>query len=189
MGRVSTLKGFDFRNSATIYLSGGVRNLDLFLKDPPNTVKLFGEETFTYLWRNITSVLKNRKLLTRVLEFRTINGENTGNIYTSFRRFYHDFGFLGVCLLSYIQGTIISSLYYNINRSEKANRIGFTEVLYYYLSCSTIYIVIEDTFFSYYFSITCLKVFIIFFMVYFFFFDFSSERMGIVKIDLGRFRL
>ena len=189
MGRVTSLKGFDFTNSAVIYLSGGVRNLDLYFKEPITTSKLFGEETFTYLLSNLSNTLQHGKLITRVLEFRNINGKNIGNIYTSFRRFYHDFGFLGVCFLSSIQGMVISSLYYNINRRGKDNRIGFLEVLYYYLACTTPYIAIEDTFFSYYFSITCLKMFVIFFIVYFFIYDISSERVGVIKINFGNIRI
>ena len=188
-GRYETLKGFDFINSSVIYISGGIRNLDLFVKNPTVTSEIFGEETFSYLIKNLNEGLNNGINITRILEYRKISGINTGNIYTAFRRFYHDFGVIGVCLLSMLQGWIISTLYYNINRVKRSDKIGLFEILYCFLSCTTIYMVIEDTFYSYYASITGFKIFVIFFIVYIFIFSFRSSRIGVLSVDLGKFKL
>lgn len=188
-GRYETLKGFDFINSSVIYISGGIRNLDLFVKDPTVSSGVFGEETFSYLIKNLFVGLDNGRNITRILEFRSINGINIGNIYTAFRRFYHDFGVIGVFAFSMLQGWIISTLYYNINRLKRSDKIGFIEIIYCFLSCTTIYIVIEDTFYSYYASITGFKIFIIFFIVYFFMFGLRSSHIGVLSVDLGKFRL
>ena len=189
MGRYDTLKGFDFKNVSLIYLSGGVRNLDQFLKAPTVAPSVFGEETFVTLHKNLYISSGIGHNVVRFLEFRTINGKNIGNIYTSYRRFYHDFGLIGIFIFPLLEGIIISSLYYGINRSYNNNKINFREVLYCYLSYTTMYMVIDDTFYSTWISISGLKQLIILFFAYFFMFNISSQKAGIIRFHLGKFRI
>ncbi len=189
LGRYSTLKGFDFKNYSLVYLSGGVRNLDQFLKEPTAPPTLIGEETFVTLHRNMYIKGTNLKNVVRYLEFRKINGKNIGNIYTAYRRFYHDFGMMGILILPWLQGIMLSLLYYKIDRTEGKSKLNFYEVIYCYLSYTVIYIVIDDLFFSTYFSFTGIKVMLIMFIAYFFIFNISSEKRWIIKMDLGPFTL
>ena len=189
IGRYDTLKGFDFKNYSLVYFSGGIRNLDQFLKEPTFEPQMFGEETFVQLHRNLYISYGIGKDLVRYLEFRKINGRNIGNIYTSYRRFYHDFGFLGVCLFPLIQGIIISLMYYKLNRNPRNDKINYLEVIYCYLSYTTMYIAIDDLFYSSWVSITGVKILIIMFVAYFFMFNITSKQPGLIRVDLGKFKI
>ena len=188
LGRYDNLSNMDWKHYSLVYLSGGVRNLDLFLKDPTSAPQVFGEETFVTMHRYLYVKQGIGSNLVRYLEFRKINGVNIGNIYTSYRRFYHDFGFAGCLILPFIQGLILSLLYYNINRNTYRKKLNFIEVMYCYLSYTIIYIAIDDLFFSSYFSVTGIKLLVVMFAAYFFMFNLSMER-GLLRIDLGRLRI
>ena len=189
LGRYDTLEGFDFKHYALVYLSGGIRNLDQYLKEPTAPPQIFGEETFVLLHRNLSAKLGTGLNLVRYLEFRSINGRNIGNIYTSYRRFYHDFGFTGVCIFPLIQGILISLMYYRLSRNPRNDKINYLEIVYCYLSYTTIYIAIDDLFFSDWVSITGVKILIIMFAAYFFMFNVTSKRPGVIRVYLGRFKI
>ena len=189
IGRYETLKGFDFKNYSLIYFSGGIRNLDQYLKEPTVAPQIFGEETFVQLHRNLYISYGIGKDFVRYLEFRGINGRNIGNIYTSYRRFYHDFGVLGVIFLPLIQGIVISLMYYRLNRNPRNDKINYLEVIYCYLSYTTMYITIDDLFYSSWVSITGIKILIIMYVAYFFIFNVTSKQPGIIRIDLGNIKI
>lgn len=187
LGRFSTYEGFDFKQYALKYMSGGVRNLDLYLKEPTET-NLFGEETFINIHRSRYIKKGIGDNITIYHEFRKIDGINMGNIYTSYRRFYHDFGFAGCLILPLVQGLILSSLYYNINRNPSKSKLSFIEIMYCWLSYATIYIVLEDLFFTQWFYLWGLKKLLAIFVAYLFIFN-TSMRNGVIKIDFGRLKI
>lgn len=108
-GRVATTMSPVYYIS--LYVGSGIKNLDTFLNDFQwkNFGKGFGWETFS----GIYSFLKhffNISYDGLVLEYQdSINGLFMGNVYTSLRRFYHDFGYIGVIVLPFIMGCVISS--------------------------------------------------------------------------------
>lgn len=189
MGRYDSLKGLDIKNYSLTYLSGGVRNLDLYMKDPGPGPETFGEETFVTLHTNLYISYGIGKNIVRFQEFRDVDGRNTGNIYTAFRRFYRDFGFLGICILPLLQGILISMLYYRIVRNPRNDKLMFKEVLYCLLAYTTIYLVLDDLFYSSWFSITGIKMLIIAYAAYFFLFGISIDRRGKLYMEFGPLRL
>ena len=186
LGRQIYLKYFGVKQYTAIYVSGGVRCLDLYVEEPTDPPKRFGEETLVALHANLYSRFGVGENTTRYLEWRKLNGEPVANTFTSFRRFYHDFGAAGVVLLSFLQGLIISWLYYEIRRRSGRDRIGFIEVMYCYIAHTTIYIAIDDLFYSSWASLYGIKMTMIMFAAYVFMFGIVRKETGGIAIDWKR---
>lgn len=146
-GRYTNLGDMDIVNYITIYISGGVRAFDVFLKEVVPSPKVWGEETFVSLHNFIHALTGKGELMYRFLEFSSIRGTNIGNIYTSFRRFYYDFGVIGVAVLSFIQGAVSSWVYGKISRRIE-NGVTFWTMFYAFFAYTVMYVVIDELFFS-----------------------------------------
>lgn len=183
-GRYTKIGDMDIVNYLTIYISGGVRALDVFLKNAVPKPRIWGEESFVSLHNFFNALAGGGERAYRFLEFSSIRGTNIGNIYTSFRRFYHDFGVFGVAILSFIQGTISSWVYGRISRNTD-NGISFWTVFYAFFSYTIVYIVIDELFFSSLISFVGLKRVIALVVAYKFVF-FDRIRFRRVKICFNR---
>ncbi len=144
-GRVSS----GFVRYLSTYTNGGIRNFDLFVKDPiPFNQGVVGnDETLRYV-----SILLNRLggssvQNTLALEFREIHGVNTGNIYTAFRRYYSDFGPCGIILFSSFLGYLLTRLYYRAKGNVSTGRANFSVLLFAWLSKPIFFMAIEDSFY------------------------------------------
>ena len=93
------------------YVSGPIVSLDVYFEQGGAICRWWGEETFVALNNNLATLFGLPVRSQRFLEFRETMSFAVVNIYTSFRRFYHDFGMFGVVVLSFIQG-YITTLYY-----------------------------------------------------------------------------
>lgn len=156
LGRYRSLSDLNIRKYLSTYISGGVRNLDLFFQGRAVKNDFPGSETFTAIYNNFVPGFDKG----RVLEFRNVAGVNTGNIYTSFRRFYSDFGLPGLISLTAIQALLTSLLYFTVKASAQRGRFSFLLLLFCYFSDTVFYMAIEDTFYSANFGIgTCFRVF------------------------------
>ena len=144
-GRVSN----GFVSYISIYTNGGVRNFDLFIKDPvPYGQGLLGnDETLRYISLIVQRLSDAPYSTSLALEFRNINGVNTGNIYTAFRRYYSDFGFAGIILFSSFLGYFLTNLYCKAKLEVTKKKIGFTTLLFAWLSKPIFFLAIEDTFY------------------------------------------
>ena len=107
MGRRQSFDDLDTVKYLTVYTSGGIRNFDLFVKEPEFSNQ-FGKETFYALNRFLANRFGIGELYNSPLEFRSIGEMSTGNIYTSFRRYYADFGIIGLILLPNFLGIIFT---------------------------------------------------------------------------------
>ncbi|MBO4456713.1 MAG: oligosaccharide repeat unit polymerase [Butyrivibrio sp.] len=186
VGRHLSLKHFGYKEYTAIYVSGGVRCLDWYMKEPTDPPKRFGEETLVALHANLYSRFGIGENTTRYLEWRNLDDEPVANTYTSFRRFYHDFGIAGVVILTLLQGLIISVLYYKIQRRSERDKISFVEVMYCYLAHTTVYIAIDDLFYSSWASLYGIKMTMIMFAAYFLMFCIMRKETGGIAIDWKR---
>jgi len=122
----STAKPMDsFLTYVCAYFSGPLASLNLYVKQGGCPCEWWGQETFVTLNNNLHTLLGLSVHSDRFLEFRSGFGYSVVNIYTSFRRFYHDFGMWGVALLSAIQGFFTAKLYYR-SRLPIQNRLHFS---------------------------------------------------------------
>ena len=96
----------------TGYSGTPIPNFDLFVKERNMGAYSYPGETFWALlqWFRRRG-LDNIPQISLHKEFRTLNGYGTGNTYTAFRDYYHDFGILGILVLHSIFSIFFSSIY------------------------------------------------------------------------------
>ena len=121
LGRSTKLALFDY---AAAYLGKSIELFDLYIKNPTERIN-FGEETFVGLKKVLAYVGIGKASNLSNLEFRNVGG-GYGNIYTFFRRPYHDFGIVGMWIFTMCVSVFFSYMYYgkikNRKRNEKTNK-------------------------------------------------------------------
>lgn len=168
MGRHKSLADINIMRYLSTYISCPIRNFDLFLKDSLSNTQYIGSETFYSIYRSFYRLLGYGDSFTRHLEFRSINGLNTGNIYTAFRRFYSDFGMTGMIVLSSIQGMIFTMGYMHNKKNAYRMKLGFGLLLYGYLSYTVFYLPIDDVLYSSVLSIgTPIRILVMYLLYYY----------------------
>lgn len=95
----------------TMYVGAPIIHFYQFLDSPPLPVNNFGQETFSSLNNLFYKLHVIKEVYSSQLEFRSISG-HTGNIYTFFRRPYHDFGIIGMYIITILTSVIFSLVYY-----------------------------------------------------------------------------
>lgn len=142
-------------NVATIYIGGGIRAFDLFVKDPVsrNTGILGNDETWPYPAMLLSAYLGIGERPVIPLEFRSINGKNIGNIYTAFRRYYSDFSIAGLVFFSAFLGFLMTYLYACCKRLCIYGKSGFVILLFAWLSRTIFFMPIEEYFFPQFISL------------------------------------
>lgn len=143
LGKRNSFAELNIKEYLTKYISVGIRNFDLFLRNPVRS-DFFGQETFPGLHRILYNYLGIGSLYATPLEGRQFNGFSMGNIYTAFRRYYADFGYLGMLLFSYLLGYFFSLAYETIKMKSYKDQSGFGLLLFAYLSKEIFYWPIEN---------------------------------------------
>lgn len=125
----SLLRGFVGRTNQmtpltyiTYYIGQDLTNLDMYLQSPIVNTDIWGKYTFYNLWTNLRTLGFNIKPYIMHLEFRSVNGITTGNVYTFIRTYYSDFGLLGVFVLHILASSIASAFYEYVKK--RRNDIG-----------------------------------------------------------------
>jgi oligosaccharide repeat unit polymerase len=155
------------------YAGGSLQNFNLYLSDPPSsTHQIWGKETFM----GIYSTLEKYGLvdLTGVyatnsnLEFRKSKGVSIGNVYGAVRRYYNDFGILGVITLQMICSTFFNAFYYKLKKLPDSHS-KFVYLFYAYLLYHVYEMPIDDTFYKNFISFNMFTTFIVLYLVYYLF--------------------
>ena len=135
VGRSSEDTLFDY---TAHYMGTGVINLDLYLKYPPAKSNIWGKETFYSLINALRrmGVIDVEAYLVHK-EFRSIAGISTGNVYTAFRDYLYDFGYIGMYFLHGLFTLIFSIAYEIIKKSRKDLSIIIFSTMYY---CTVTYV-------------------------------------------------
>lgn len=98
-------------------------------------------------------------------EFRTDNGEELGNVYTTFKPYLIDFGYEGVIFLVFVMGVIYAILYYSIKFSKYK---CFNIVIYSYLYTFLVKAFFAEWFYKSVFNIDFVKFIIFFYIIKYF---------------------
>ena len=165
------------------YVSGSLSSFDLYLKQGDRLIpEWFGQETFVTLNNNLNSLFGIGHEGTRHLEYRSGFGYSVVNIYSSFRRFYHDFDFAGVIVLSMFQGFVTTYIYGYIKTKRYSRSVDFTLLVYCFFLNTLIYITMEDTFYTSYFSIYgIMKVLLLAVSYWFFFLKLPRSKLALME--------
>lgn len=153
------------------YAGGSIQLFDLYIKDPILPSKLVGQESFVGIYNtldklgfmDIASFYPNNSNL----EFRLSNGISIGNVYGAFRRYYHDFGIVGVCSLQMICSAFYHIYYNKIRTFNKSHKADFYILLYSYLTYHLFMMPIDDIFFKSFISVNCITTVILLYFVYY----------------------
>lgn len=125
------------------YVGGPIHLLDDFIKNPPEKSSIWGKETFYSIIRFLGQRLGiSDWIYVSHLEFRYSNGLNVGNVYTAFRKYIYDFGYLGVVWCTALVSLVYNSIYYSIRYKRKKRKqfdigimfFGYISYGYFYMS-------------------------------------------------------
>lgn len=143
---VGRLNGSDPLRYITSYAGGSIQLFDMYLKKPGAKSEQFGQLTFFSLWQNIEK-LKLASWKPAGLEFRMSNGHLIGNLYTSIRRYYQDFGLIGNYVFQSIFAVFYAYWYRKIKKSNTQDN-GFLIIMYSMIVSPLFLHAIDDTLFS-----------------------------------------
>ena len=145
--KIGNSDNFTLESYLSLYISAPVRLFDLYLKNPVRNTGFWGSESFPTLISNFNSIGIIDGFVSRHLEFRSIGNISLGNVYGATRRYYSDFGILGVIGLYSLLSTIFNNLYYKIVIARK-NQNYFKIIVYAYIFPVIPMLIIDDIFFS-----------------------------------------
>jgi oligosaccharide repeat unit polymerase len=143
-----------------VYAGGSIPLLDSYLMSPADRSSIFGKETLFSVNRFLGSTLNIPDLVyIKHLEFRrSFNGYNMGNIYTAFRRYLADFGYVGMVLLTVLHATFFSWLHRRVRSKDRRGALDFGLLVLAYLSPSLFLYSIDDRLYPVFLSVNTLKI-------------------------------
>lgn len=116
-----------------VYIGAPIIHFNQFIKSPPPDVSYFGQETFAGLNGTLYKRGLVNKQVSTQLEIRKITKNYSGNVYTFFRRPLHDFGLLGMYIVTFITGILFSYVYYKkIFKSVSSYKTDLIMIFYGY---------------------------------------------------------
>lgn len=146
------------RDTLSIYTGSSIVGLNEYLKDPTYS-EYMGEETLYGIRYILNYIGFDVKTFSKHLEFINFSNYST-NIYTSLRRYIHDYGYLGMLVIQFFIGAIYTLVY---TWFKKKNKVNVGIIIYSYFGYYLIIQFINATFLTSLFSIT--QVFEIFFIL------------------------
>ena len=111
-----------FFEYTTFSLGTAVPSFELYMNDdeqPDEGSKYIGEETFSgvYYTLNKVGLIKYAKAQSHEWRSFADDGTLSSNTYTSLRTYYKDFGMLGVIILQFIFGLVVTLIYLKVKES------------------------------------------------------------------------
>jgi len=115
------------------YAGGSIQHFNQYIANPSlSTETHFGAETFPGVYSLLKRIGLTDYSRSVHLEMRIL-GVTRGNIYTFFRRPYHDFGIFGMCLMTFIVFFIFSWKYSSFKTKELNQKTNYSIICYSYL--------------------------------------------------------
>lgn len=132
----------------TTYFGGSIQLLDEYLNSFI-VVKENSNETFPGIIQSLNKLKFTNISIRKSLEFRhVVDGAYLGNIYTGLRRYYNDFGYLGLILIQMIYSIFFNILYRKIRKIKDYSYSKIFMIIFYsYNLFALITQAMEDHFF------------------------------------------
>lgn len=172
----------------TLYAGGSIECLNQYVKEPITQSQTKGSETFILLMRGLNKYgVTHFNLLdsqTPHLEFRYYNDNMIGNVYTAYRRWYNDFGVIGIAVLNGFMAFVFNTLYYlfKYRRLKKYNHLVM--IIFGYISYAIFLHPVDSYFYTTVFQITFGTNLILFTILYILFFVIKYDKEN-KKINFG----
>lgn len=165
VGRINTKGMFDY---ITYYAGGSIECFNQYMQQPDYIETIPGEYTF----KNTMLDLKELGIVDETIDnsrysaFIYYNDIMVGNIYTSYRSWLHDFGFVGLIILQAILSAVFNLLYYSIRFNLCRDYIKKCLILFYAYSIYTIFMHPIDSYFylEFFTKATLLLIFVLYIM-------------------------
>jgi oligosaccharide repeat unit polymerase len=138
----------DFFTYITNYAGGSIQLFDLFLKDPMPSNGIFGQETFRGIVSALGRHFNSAPIFSWQLEFRYSNGIVLGNVYTAFRYWIYDFGYLGWFIMLAVYAFIYTAFHQRVKRVNPVGRFDAALTVYAYLFSGLVMLPIQDVLFA-----------------------------------------
>lgn len=172
-------QNFGLYDTLSVYIGGSIVGLDNFLKNSAHSfTNVFGEETIIGI-RLILQKFGVKVSETKyLLEFTQIGTTSlTTNVFTSLRRYIHDYGLFGMMFIQFILGFFYTFFY---NWIKRKNYLGFGVIVYCYLSMGLVYQSIEEQFLLQFGSVTQIFTLLFCGFVYFWIYRYN-KKMDIIE--------
>lgn len=164
----------------TMYAGGSLKLLDLYVTKPVHS-DFFGKETFYTMHQVLSKLhLESHGDYVKHLEFRTYKKMFLGNVYTPFRRYYADFGILGVIIFTAIFAIFINVFYLLLKKkvSQNDQHKNIYTLCYGIIVYSLFLYSINEEFFAVILSPTYLTYFIIAILAYILYKKTENQHKG-----------
>ena len=122
-----------------IYCGAEIKNLDTFLQEYDlNYYTNRNNMTFRTFIIWFSQKTDNPVTYKYDLPFRYVDGNNLGNVYTTFSSYIYDYGYKGMIILIMIMATIIEIIYEKSKRSILKDKPNIMILIYGYMFSSII---------------------------------------------------
>lgn len=163
VGRVNQQAPIDY---VTRYAGASIELFDQYIKKPVSPSSYWGGETFYGIYTGLRKLNLSDYNFIGHLEFRELGDCGySSNTYTALRRYYHDFGMVGIVVFQSLLSFFYNIFYYfHIRMCSK--RTQFKEILYAFLFCAIPLHSINEIFFSSYLSVAYTVYIIEFYLMW-----------------------
>ncbi len=159
----------DFLSYIANYAGSSTRLFDLYLQDP-TPPGAWGQETFYSIHRFLAKYgISGGEMFSKHLEYRYVGDVNVGNVYSAFRRYYHDFGFLGLTVLQAVSALIYNTFYVAVKyrKLRPDGRIAdFSLLMYSFIVYALFIIPIDDHIYSTELSVSTFTSYVLLYAAY-----------------------
>lgn len=154
-----------FIDNISIYIGGSQVSFNNWLeKYDGSLTSYFGEETLVGIRKIFFKLGLADSYKVRHLEFIHF-GTCRGNVYTAFRRYISDFGYMGMCIMQFLSTFVLSVIYFSI---KKKRRPSGMIILYGYIAYTFAMEAIDELFFSSVFEISNFYILVYGYLLYYF---------------------
>ena len=173
IGRVADFKLADY---IAIYCGAEIKNLDMFLQENHMSTHIWGGQTFYSLvhWLGPIFGIKTEGYSLDI-PFRSVNGFNLGNVYTTFYPYIYDFGMWGVVVLVGLMALLVQWNYERVKRAPIREKPGLCMLMYEYMSASVVFSFFSNKFYEVQFSENFVRIIIIWLLCNWFFCSFMPK--------------
>lgn len=106
------------------YAGAPIVHFNQYIQDPPPKNDIWGQETFTGVWKVLYKLGVIDNYYSVHEEFRPIVDKDFGNVYTFFRRFIQDFGWIGMIIMTALTSLLFTIIY---NRKIKNKELTYKQ--------------------------------------------------------------
>lgn len=150
LGRDDSLGLFEY---VSVYLGAPIKNLDTFLNTQTiQNSQFWGYNTFSMQWKWLSDTFNLNIPATAInTNMQYLNGHNLGNVFTAYKDFISDFGYIGAMVCVAVMAIIVGVLYENTkgeNKKKLMFKIDWMKLTYAYLVIVAGFTFFSDKFFE-----------------------------------------